>query len=62
MKKRSVPAVTPASMQMAVEALRENVEVMAGRAPSSKIDALPDNADLTATVAKVNEIIALLQG
>lgn len=63
-KKRSIPQV-PNANDMARRsfdvAVKESLDVLSGRLPNTRITALESTATLDDVIAKVNEILALLQ-
>lgn len=59
MKKPSIPAIQGVSDQALIRLLtpiKENIELMNG-IRTGTLEKLPENADLTAVVGKINEII-----
>lgn len=63
-KKRSIPQIPPdASLGRKVfdTAVKETLEVITGRRENTRISKLPADASMADLVAKVNQIIDLLQ-
>lgn len=59
LKKPSIQSIEPTSKN--IQSIKENIEILTGRR-GKKITSLATNASLTDTVAKLNEVITLLQG
>lgn len=62
MRKRAIPQAPKGqeSRGRFDEAIKENLEIICGQR-NSKVDLLPDNASNAEIIAKINELIALLQ-
>ena len=59
LKKPSIQSIEPTAKN--IQSIKENIEIVTGRR-GKKIALLAANASLTDTVAKLNEVITLLQG
>lgn len=59
LKKPSIQSIEPTAKN--IQSIKENIEIVTGRR-GKKIALLSANASLADTVAKLNEVISLLQG